>query len=377
MTETTTYLGMDVHKRTVVAAVLVGDSGRPLELEVANTQTGWKKLVRAVRKEAPGAVRCCYEAGPTGYGLKRFFDGLAPDFQCMVVAPSLIPVKPGERIKTDRRDARKLAQLLRGHVLTEVSPPTPYEEAVRDVCRCRMQAKEDLQRARHQLSKFLLRRGLAYTQGRHWTKAHNEWLRGLTFELDIERGVFNQYLWNVEAAEERLASVVKQLEGIATTEPYAEPVARLRCFHGIDTIGALSLIAELHGFQRFGTPRELMAYLGLVPSEHSSGGSRHRGGITKAGNTRARRLLVEAAWHYRHRPRVSPKLASRRKDQSPQAIAIAQKAQLRLHRRYRHLVDERGKPTTVAVTAVARELAGFLWAVLYPYAMGADSVTTP
>jgi len=284
-----------------------------------------------------------------------------------VVAPSLIPRKPGVHIKTDRRDAKKLAEMLRAGLLTEVHPPTPEEEAIRDLCRCREDARHDVLRARHRLLKMLLRQGVVFTEGRHWTHRHRAWLRSLSFEHEASQAVFVDYLLTVEMMEERKRGLEEKLLEFAQAEPYAERVGWLRCFRGIDTITAITLLAELHDFRRFTAPRQLMAYLGLVPREHSSGDSTWRGGLTKAGNSHARRLLVEAAWHYRLRPAVGTQLRLRRQGQPPHIIALADRAQLRLHRRWTRLALGRGKPSPKATVAVARELVGFVWAALFLY----------
>jgi transposase len=283
---------------------------------------------------------------------------------CTVIAPSLIPVRPGDRIKTDRRDAKKLAELLRAELLTEVHPPTEEAEAVRDLCRCRDAAKQDRERARHRLSKLLLRRGLIYAPGKAWTRMHREWLRQRRFERPADQVVFADYLQALEHVEERLRALDTQLTTYAQQEPYRAPVGWLRCFRGIDTVTAMSIVTELHGFERFRSARALMAYLGLVPCEHTSADRHRRGGITKTGNVRVRRLLVEAAWHYRHLPGVGVSLRQRRSGQPPPIIALADKAQRRLHHRFWSLVSARTKPPNQAVIAVARELTGFLWAAL-------------
>jgi transposase len=252
-------------------------------------------------------------------------------------------------------------------MLTVVRPPTQQEEAVRDLCRCREAAVGDLTRCRHRLSKMLLRRGFVFRAGRNWTQRHRQWLRSLSFDDLATRTVFEDYLAAVALLEERIRVLDSRLEELSQQEPYREPVGWLRCFRGIDTVTAMTLLTELHHFRRFTEPRQLMAYLGLVPSEHSSGERTRRGAITKAGNSHVRRVLVEAAWHYRHRPAVGKKLRLRRKDQPREICALADKAQRRLYRRYHRLVLASGKPTQKAVVALARELAGFLWAALYLY----------
>ncbi|NIW37837.1 MAG: IS110 family transposase [Gemmatimonadetes bacterium] len=358
------YAGLDVHKKDIRVAMVGAHGSEPVEWTVTNDLRAVRRLARKLNRDTGGSVQCAYEAGPCGYALKRQLG--SEGIVCQVVAPSLIPVKPGERIKTDRRDARKLAEMLRAGLLTEVRCPTPQEEAVRDLCRCREDAKQDQLRARHRLGKYLLRRGLVFTAGRNWTQRHRVWLRSLRFEQEAERVVFEDYLLAVELVEERLRGLEQKLEEISRGEIWAERVGWLRCFRGIDTLTAITILAELHDFRRFRSPRQLMAYLGLVPSEHSSGEAVRRGGITKAGNAHARRVLGEAAWHYRHRPAVGVSLRKRRKGQPAEIIALADRAQRRLHRRYWRLVMK-GKPTPKAITAVARELAGFLWAALYLY----------
>jgi transposase len=299
--------------------------------------------------------------------VKRSVEAAGP-VVCEVVAPSLIPVKPGEKIKTDRRDARKLAELLRADLLTEVRPPTLEEEGVRDLCRCREDAKEDLMRARHRLGKMLLRRGLVYSGGKAWTRPHRKWLRSIEWDNEADQTVFDDYFRAIEHVEERQAALTSKIEELSKQAPYAEPVGWLRCFRGIDTVTAMTIVAELHDFSRFTSPRALMSYLGLVPRESSSGDSTRRGGITKTGNKHVRRILIEAAWHYRHKPAVGAKLRKRREGQPGSVIAIADRAQLRLHKRYWKLLLGSNKPSNKVAVAVARELVGFIWAVLYPQA---------
>jgi transposase len=364
MVEATTHVGLDVHKQSISVALLLAGSTKATQWEMRNEPAEVRRLVQRLRRDAGGgAVLCAYEAGPCGYVLQRQLarEGVA----CQVVAASLIPRKPGERIKTDRRDARKLAELLRAGLLTEVRPPTEAEEALRDLCRCREDARIDLMRARHRLSKMLLRRGLRYGEGRPWTAKHRAWLWSLKLAHAAERIALEDYLLAVDHVSVRLATLEAELVELAGQQPYRERVGWLRCFRGIDTITALSLLAELHGFERFEKPRDLMAYLGLVPSESSSGGSVRRGPITKTGNRHLRRLLTEAAHHCRHRPGVGAALRRRRAGQPAAVIALADRAQQRLHRRYSRLLLGRGLPVQKIVVACARELTGFLWALLY------------
>jgi transposase len=356
-----TYLGLDVHKRSIVVAVrqggaLVHEERLPNERQAVARWAGrWKRA-------SGGRLACAYEAGACGYALQRQLEALG--VPCQVVAPSLVPRKPGARIKTDRRDARQLAEYLEGGHLTPVHPPSPAEEAARDLSRAREDATQDRTRARHRLTKFLLRHGRSYTPGRkHWTAAHASWLASQSFDEPAAQAVFDDYRLALEQLEARIGELDRRIEEQAQTEPYRTRVGALRCFRGIDTRTAFGLVSELHSIAHFDRASGLMAFVGLVPSERSSGDQQRRGAITKAGNTHARKLLIEAAWQARHRPSVPLALRRRREGQPAETIALADRAQHRLHRRYWALV-QRGKPTTVAATAVARELAGFVWAAL-------------
>jgi transposase len=346
----TTFVGIDAHKKDLFIAMLTGTATPPVTWTVANEPNAVRRLVKKLERDAPGPVRVCYEAGACGYALQRQLTSAR--VSCQVIAPALVPRKPGERVKTNRRDARKLAELLRAGLLTEVRPPTPAEEAVRDLCRARDDAREDL------------RRGLHY-RGRNWTRAHRQWLEGLAWAHAAEGVVVADYLLAIDQVEARLTELDVRLTEIAQQDPYREPVAWLRCFRGIDTLTAVMIVAELHDFRRFRSARALMAYVGLVPGEASSGEKQRRGRITRTGNALVRRLLVEAAWHYHHRPGVGAALARRRRGQPPRVIAIADRAQQRLCRRFRTLAAAQKVPPKIAV-AVARELAGFLWAALQP-----------
>jgi transposase len=365
--QVTTYVGIDAHKKDLFVAMLIGTQPTPLTWTVPNEPTAVRRLVRKLEREAPGAVRVFYEAGPCGYALQR--QVTTSRVTCEVIAPALIPRKPGERVKTNRRDARKLVELGRAGLLTAVQPPTPEEEAVRDLARARDDAREDLQRCRHRLGKLLLRRGRHFS-GRNWTRAHRQWIDGLTWTQAAERAVVDDYLLAIDHTEARLVELDARLAEIAEHEPYREAVGWLRCFRGIDTLTAMLILAELHDFRRFASAPALMAYLGLVPGENSSGEKHRRGRITRTGNALVRRLLVETAWHYQHRPSVGVALTRRRKGQPGRVIAIADKAQQRLCRRFRKLAAEH-KPAPKIAVAIARELAGFLWAALQPVAAAA------
>ena len=362
MKQVTTSVGMDAHKKDLFIAMLIGNAPKPVRWQLANEPGAVRRLVRKLEREAPGPVRVFYEAGPCGYALQRQLT--TSRVTCEVVAPALIPRKPGDRVKTNRRDADKLAELGRAGLLTVVQPPTPEDEAVRDLARARDDAREDLQRCRHRLGKLLLRRGLHY-HGRNWTRGHREWLQGLTWGHAAERVVVDDYLLAIDHTDARLIELDAELVKVAETEPYRERVGWLRCFRGIDTLTAILILAELHDFRRFTSAPALMAYLGLVPGEDSSGEKHRRGRITRTGNALVRRLLVETAWHYQHRPAIGVALTRRRKGQPGRVIAMADKAQQRLCRRFRKMAAEHKPPSKIAV-AIARELAGFLWAALQP-----------
>lgn len=358
-----TWVGIDAHKKTLAVAVLSPGSKTPEEFTVDNTEVAIRKLARRLTKAAKGReVRACYEAGTCGFTLQRRLD--AAGVVCEVIAPSLIPRKPGERFKTDRRDALKLAELSRAGVLTAVSPPTLEQEAIRDLCRCREAARADLHRVRHRLIKMLVRRGLVFDpHQRLWGQAHRRWLSGLVFENPVDQIVVAEFKLAIEQTERRLRELDKELEKAAELPLYREHVAWLRCFRGIDTVIAMIFVAELHGIERFDSPRSLAAYLGLVPSLHASGDSARHGKITKTGNGHIRRALVQACWQYRHRPNLSVRLRKRREGQPERILSIAENAERRLSGRYARL-KARGKNSNKVVIAIARELVGFLWAAL-------------
>jgi transposase len=355
-------VGIDVHKKDLFVAMLRGSEKTPVTWQVANEPQAVRRWVRKLERESSGPIRIFYEAGPCGYALHR--QVTTARVSCDVIAPALIPRKPGDRVKTNRRDARKLVELGRAGLLTAVQPPTPAEEAVRDLARARDDAREDLQRARHRLGKLLLRRGLHFA-GTNWSRAHRRWIDTLAWVHAAERTVVEDYLLAIDQLEARLTELDARLSEIAQTDPYRDPVAWLRCFRGIDTLTAILMVAELHDVRRFASAPALMAYLGLVPSEASSGDTHRRGRITRAGNALVRRLLVETAWHYQHRPSVGIALTRRRTGQPGRVIAIADQAQQRLCRRFRKMKAEH-KPAPKIAVAIARELAGFVWAALQP-----------
>jgi len=360
MADCITYVGLDVHKDSIVVAVAAGGlRGEVREYgRIANTPTALDRLLRKLGGDGI-TLRFCYEAGPCGYGIQRRLSTQGQE--CVVVAPSLIPKRPGDRVKTDRRDAASLAKLHRAGELTAVWVPDSRHEAMRDLVRARLDAVHSLRRARQQFSGFLLRQGCHYGRPA-WTKLHRRWLAGLKFEQAVHYIVLEDYLAAVEAAEARRNRLTAQIEAMLPDWTLAPVVAALQTMRGMALVNAATLIAELGDLSRFAKPRQLMAYLGLVPSEHSSGASVRRGGITKAGNGAARRVLIEAAWTYRFPARISRELLLRQESQPKPIRDIAWKGQLRLCARYRKLART-GKPANVVTTAIARELTGFVWAI--------------
>lgn len=358
--KSTTIIAFDQHAVTTVAAVLLPGHRTPALHSLTSESATIVRFVERLRRERP--VVCCYEAGPCGFELQRALS--SRDIPCDVIAPALIPRRPGDRIKTDRRDAGQLAILSRAGALTPIHIPTDQEEAARDLLRCREDIRADLLRARHRLSKFLLRHGRRFTATKKaWSKRHDSWLRAQTWPLPALDQTHRAYLRAVDEALARLRTVEQDLRALLDLEPLRPRVQRLRCFRGIDDLTALTIAAELGDARRFATAPSTMAFIGLVPSEHSSGTRQARGAITKTGNAHLRRVLVEAAWHYRHHPFVGDALRQRQRGAPDTVIAQAWTAQHRLHRRY-HRLAARGKPKQHIVTAVARELTGFVWAAL-------------
>ena len=355
----TMFVGMDVHKESIhVAAV---DPGGKLvdRWELPNSEPHLGRLAKRLHRL--GNAHCVYEAGPCGYHLRRYLE--THTIECMVAAPSLIPRKPGDRIKTDRRDAENLARQHRMGELTAVHMPSPEQEALRDLVRTLEDAKQDLLRRRHRVSKFLLRQGRRYAGG-SWTSAHWVWMKAQRFDDLNADAVYREYHLALEQELERVKRLTDLVEAQAANPLVSKLVGKLRALRGVDTLTAMTLASELIDMRRFTAPTQLMKFIGLVPSEHSSGPSQRRGSITRAGNAHVRRVLVEAGWHYRHSPRGSGlTIKKRREGQPPEVIEIARKAEMRLHAKYQRLVLGKGKRPTVAVVAVARELAGFVWAI--------------
>lgn len=355
---------MDVHKKTHVLAVYYPWSKEPEVCTILNNEKDIKKAVKHIERQAPGELRFCYEAGVCGFSLQRQIKSLG--HHCDVIAPSLIPSKAGERVNTDRRAAKNLGMLYSSALLTVVSPPDEQQEADRELLRRRDCLREDLLRARHRIAKFLLRNGFIYTAGESWTQKHLGWMRGIAFANKELNEAFNDYYDDMTYLLERLASCDRKIEELALTPKYRDAVKLLCCFHGIKTLSAMCIMTEIFDFNRFKDPRQLMSYLGLTPSEHSSGGRVCKGGITKAGNKRLRRIIIEIAWHYRHRHSPSRELLKRRENQPQYAIDIANKAGMRLSKRYRSLKDK-NKTSCKATVAIARELTGFIWALMMEY----------
>jgi transposase len=355
------FVAFDTSKlRNAVAIAEVGRAGEVRFLgEIENSAAATGKLLRKLAGKY-AELTFCYEAGPTGYGLYRQIKSLG--HQCIVAAPSLIPKRPGDRVKTNRRDALSLVKLLRAGELTAVWVPDERHEAMRDLTRARTAAVADLRGKRQQVSSFLLRQGLRHPGKTTWTKSYLAWLSGLKLAHLEQRIAFEEMLLAVRQAQERIERLEQAIGAAVADWSLAEVVTALMAMRGFDLIAATTFLAEIGDLSRFQTPRELMAYLGLVPSEDSTGDTIKRGPITKAGNRQARRTLVECAWSYQHPPRVGKDKQAKVAAAPPAVREIAWKAQVRLCARYRALI-RRGKLKTVAITAVARELAAFVWAV--------------
>jgi transposase len=359
--DTITYVGMDVHKATVsVALAEAGRGGEIRQFGVFENRPETLRKLAARLSKGRRRLSFCYEAGPCGYGLHRLLTGCGHD--CVVVAPSLIPLKAGDRVKTDRRDAMMLAKLHRAGELTAIWIPDAAHEAMRDLVRARATAGRVLSKARQHLQGFLLRHGQIYRGVRAWTLAYRRWLTTVRFAHPAQQIVLQDYIHAVADAEARRDRLTRQIEELLPSWSMAPVVEALQAMRGVALVVAVTVVAEVGDFRRFANARQLMAYLGLVPSEHSSGSTIRRGGITKAGNALARRVLIEGAWTYRMKARVSRKLHDRLEPLPAEVRDIAWKAQVRLCARYRRLAAL-GKPSVVATTAVAREMVGFIWAI--------------
>lgn len=359
MSEGICFVGLDVHARKTAGAAVQLGSGEVFKAQIAGPPEAAVEWLRSL----PGQVRAVYEAGPTGYGLARA--GRAAGLNVVVCSPGSIPRQPGDRIKTDTRDALKLARLLAAGQLREVRVPDPQLESLRDLVRAREDLRGDLMGARHRISKLLLRRGHVYPPpGQPWvSQRHVTWLSNVDLGDELAQVVYGEYLACHEvllARRQRLDQLIAQR---AVDGPWAPTVARLRCLRGVETLTAVGLVAEIGDFHAFDHPKQLASFLGVVPSEHSSGDKRRQGSITKAGSPHARRLLVEASWQYRRVPAISLALRARQKGQDPAAIAAAWRCQQRLSARWNALDARRGKRRTTVAVAVARELACFVWEI--------------
>jgi transposase len=354
--EETIWLGLDVHAGSITICKLVGRGDKDQSWTIPNEGKDIRRTFTRFKQE--GEVRACYEAGPCGYELYRQLKELK--VPCEVIAPALIPRKPGDRVKTDRRDAVKLARLYRAGELTTIKVPTMAQETARDLVRAREGIRRDRTAARQRLSKYLLRHGRRY--GRTgWNSKHRIWLRAQAF-TSSDRVVFDHYCAQVQHLDDRLATFDREIQTLARTPEFKPVVDRLCCLKGIAELGAMVIVTELYDLRRFGHPRQLMSFLGLVSSEYSSGEKTRRGRLTKTGNAHVRRVLIESAWAYRYRAGRSERLRRALAGQPPAIDAISKKAELRLTRRYARLV-ERGKTRPHACACVARELCGFVWAI--------------
>lgn len=350
-------LAMDVHKNTISAAVLQPGATTPVVDKISSDDEMVRRLV--ARFPEPRRLWACYEAGPTGYELARLLASL--DVRCEVIAPSLIPARPGDRVKTDRRDASRMALLFRAGQLSGVRVPTVAEEAVRDLCRARADMIIDQTRARHRLGKFLLRHGRVWRDGDNWTLKHMVWIRSQRFEDPALTATFGHYQATLVAREAAVEAIDADLRVWFARAPFADAVSRLAAYRGITSLGALTLASEVCDWRRFPTAAMFMGFCGLVPCEHSSGQRTQRGGITHAGNTHLRTQLVESAWAYKARPAVGAVLKKRQEGLDPAVVARAWAAQVRLCGKF-HRLDARKTNRKTVVTAIARELAGFVWA---------------
>jgi transposase len=360
MKEFSKYVGLDVHKETIAVSIAQAGGGEVRYFgEIANTQEAVAKLARQLKK-GDARLSFCYEAGACGYGVYRQLRELKHD--CVVVAPSLIPKKAGDRVKTDRRDSLSLARLHRAHELTPVWVPEGAQEALRDLTRAREDMKHLQRQAKQRLLAFLLRHGKRYSGKSRWTQAHSRWLETVKCDHAVQQIVFQEYVDTVSALTQRVKGLDQHIESASRESVFWPVIEALMALRGVNLLTATTVVAEIGDLRRFAGAPQLMAYLGVVPSEHSSGGKRSRGGITKTGNGHVRRVLVEAAWTYRHPARKSAVLQRRAQCTSQAVQTIAWKAQTRLCQRYR-LLESKGKLKVQVCTAIARELAGFIWAI--------------
>jgi transposase len=356
MAKARSLVGLDVHATKIVAAVLDAETGQLQTFAMSGENTTAAAFCAGLQRP----VRVAYEAGPTGYGLAR--ELVKRRVECVVAAPSKIPRASGDRVKTDRRDAEHLVRLLLAGKLHAVRVPGDEEEALRDLVRAREAVRVDLMRCRHRLSKLLLRHGIRFDDGRAWTDRHRDWLQTVTLDWPAAQATMLDASGAIDALTHRRERLEREIVAMIPDSPWRTQVGRLRCLRGVDTLTAVGLCAEIGDFERFARAEQLMSYVGLVPCESTTGQQRRLGAITKTGSGHARRLLVEAAWHYRKRPAIGKALGDRQENQPPEAIAVAWSAQRRLHRTWTRL-EARAKRRTIIAIAAARELAGFCWAI--------------
>lgn len=355
----TITVGADVHKERITICCLRGDSQVQEVQEFANQEQVIRKVFKKLANQ--GALNVCYEAGPCGYTFRRQLETLG--VRCAVIAPSLIPKRSGDKVKTDRRDACKLARLYRAGELSTIRVPTEAEESARDLLRCREDLGEDIHRQRHRLLKFLLRHGRVWRETKNWTQAHWAWLRQEVFEDGTLMRVFDEYRAQLDSSLDRMRALDREIAVLAEKQPWKAQVDRLKCLRGIATLTAMILLTEIHDFRRFNSPRELMSFIGMTPGAHLSAGKGHMLSITKTGNAHVRRVLVEAAWSYARKPQWPSLMSKRCQGQPSSVLGVVKTAQTRLNQRYRHL-RSRGKQANVAVVAVGRELLGFIWELM-------------
>jgi transposase len=358
MRQTIVYAGNDVHQDFIEVAIYRADESEPfIEKRLVNDRGVVQKFYKKLVEEYD--VRACYEAGGCGYVVYRWLKEIGAG--CDVIAPSLIPKRSGDRIKTDKRDAKKIGRLYRSGELVRVHVPNASEEADRALARLREQVLKELNQSRQYILKFLQLRGYRY-EGSNWTQEHEFFLKRLKFENKHEQFIFDRYLAMLEFKKMELREIEVGIEKLSTSNQYAEPVKKLRSFRGIDTLSAMTIITEVIDFKRFGGAKDFMGFLGLVPSQHSSGSSRRLGSITGTGNRRLRRIFVEAAWHYRHKPAVTKALKDRQEDIAVEVKEYSWKTQQRLSKKYWRLANRKEK--NIATVAVARELSGFVWSLM-------------